>query len=132
MPATHRLGNLHLRVLSDGVYYQDAGAVFGIVPRIMWERLGFEMNARYQMALGLMHACRELGLSIPGDMSIVGFDDIPEAAHFAPPLTTIRQNFSEIGRRAVSLLLGELRGETQLNHDQIVPELIVRESTARA
>lgn len=85
-----------------------------------------------QMALGLMHACRELGLSIPGDMSIVGFDDIPEAAHFAPPLTTIRQNFSEIGRRAVSLLLGELRGETQLNHDQIVPELIVRESTARA
>ena len=53
MPATHRLGNLHLRVLSDGVYYQDAGAVFGVVPRIMWERLGFEMNARYQMALGL-------------------------------------------------------------------------------
>ena len=83
-----------------------------------------------QMALGFMHACRELGLSIPGDMSIVGFDDIPEAAHFAPPLTTIRQNFSEIGRRAVSLLLGELRGDTQLNHDQIVPELIVRESTA--
>ena len=53
MPASHRLGNLHLRVLSDGVYYQDAGAVFGIVPRVMWERLGFQMNARYQMALGL-------------------------------------------------------------------------------
>ena len=53
MPASHRLGNLHLRVLSDGVYYQDAGAVFGIVPRIIWERLGFQMNARYQMALGL-------------------------------------------------------------------------------
>ena len=83
-----------------------------------------------QMALGFSHACREMGLSIPGDISIVGFDDIPEAAHFYPPLTTVRQNFTEIGRRAVSLLLGELRGDEGLNHDLIVPELVVRESTA--
>jgi len=53
MPARHRLGNLDLAILSDGVYYQDAGAVFGIVPRIMWERLGILLNARYQMSLGL-------------------------------------------------------------------------------
>lgn len=53
MPASHRLGALRLRILTDGVYYQDAGAVFGIVPRVMWERLGIELNARYQMALGL-------------------------------------------------------------------------------
>jgi glyoxylase-like metal-dependent hydrolase (beta-lactamase superfamily II) len=53
MPARHRLGSLHLHLLSDGVYFQDAGAVFGIVPRVLWERLGVEMNARYQMALGL-------------------------------------------------------------------------------
>jgi len=65
-------------------------------------------------------------------MSIVGFDDIPEAAHFAPPLTTVRQNFAEIGRRAVALLLGELRGETELSHDPVQPELVIRESTARA
>jgi glyoxylase-like metal-dependent hydrolase (beta-lactamase superfamily II) len=50
---THRLGNLHLRVLSDGTYFQDAGAVFGIVPRVMWERLRISLNDRYQMALGL-------------------------------------------------------------------------------
>jgi len=84
-----------------------------------------------QMALGFMHACRELGLSIPGDVSVVGFDDIPEAAHFFPPLTTVRQNFPEIGRRAISLLLAELRGETPLEHGQITPELIARESAAR-
>lgn len=83
-----------------------------------------------QMALGFMHACREMNLDIPGDISIVGFDDIPEAAHFAPPLTTIRQNFPEIGRRAVSLLLAELRGDAAVVHDQIVPELVVRESVA--
>ena len=52
-----------------------------------------------------------LGLDVPGDISVVGFDDIPEAAHFSPPLTTVRQNFAEIGRRAVSLLIAELRGD---------------------
>lgn len=83
-----------------------------------------------QMALGFMHACRESGLDVPGDISIVGFDDIPEAAHFAPPLTTVRQNFAEIGRRAVALLLGELRGEVGMNHEPVQPELVVRESTA--
>lgn len=84
-----------------------------------------------QMALGFMHACREFGLSVPGDISIVGFDDVPEAAHFAPPLTTVRQNFVEIGRRAIALLLGELRGETELSHEPVQPELVIRESTAR-
>lgn len=84
-----------------------------------------------QMALGFMHACRDMGLSIPGDISVVGFDDIPEAAHFFPPLTTVRQNFPEIGRRAVSLLLAELRGDADVNHDQIRPELVVRQSAGR-
>jgi len=83
-----------------------------------------------QMALGFMHACRESGLDVPGDISVVGFDDIPEAAHFSPPLTTVRQNFAEIGRRAVSLLLSELSGSVGQDHKQIAPELIVRSSTA--
>ncbi len=82
-----------------------------------------------QMALGFMHACWDSGLSVPGDISVVGFDDIPEAAHFYPPLTTVRQNFTEIGRRAVSLLLTELQGGT-VAYDSIVPELVVRRSTA--
>jgi DNA-binding LacI/PurR family transcriptional regulator len=85
-----------------------------------------------QMALGFMHACREAGLDVPGDISIVGFDDIPEAAHFAPPLTTIRQNFVEVGRRAVALLLAEMHGTDDHNHEPIAPELVVRGSTAQA
>jgi len=75
-----------------------------------------------------MHACRDLDIDIPGDISVVGFDDIPEAAHFFPPLTTVRQSFTEIGRRAISLLLAELRGDTRLEHGQIMPELVVRDS----
>ena len=82
-----------------------------------------------QMALGFIHACRESGLDVPGDVSVVGFDDIPEAAHFAPPLTTVRQNFQEIGHRAISLLLAELQGATG-DGDLVTPDLIVRSSTA--
>ena len=85
------------------------------------------------MALGLMHAVRDAGLDIPRDVSIIGFDDIPEAAHFWPPLTTVRQDFAELGRRCVALLLGDIE---DLADDQaaptIVPELIVRGSTGPA
>jgi DNA-binding LacI/PurR family transcriptional regulator len=84
-----------------------------------------------QMALGFAHACRDMGLQVPRDMSIVGFDDIPEAAHFLPPLTTVRQDFAEVGRRAIAMLLGELGGDTELAHAQIAPELVIRSSTAR-
>jgi DNA-binding LacI/PurR family transcriptional regulator len=82
-----------------------------------------------QMALGFLHACREAGVTVPDQVSVVGFDDTPESEHFAPPLTTVRQNFVEIGNRAIALLLAELRGDTDLDHHPIAPELIVREST---
>jgi DNA-binding LacI/PurR family transcriptional regulator len=81
-----------------------------------------------QMALGLIHAIRDAGLEVPRDVSIVGFDDIPEAAHFWPPLTTVRQDFGEVGRRCVALLLGSLEG-VQEQRATIMPELIVRSST---
>ncbi|WP_308465947.1 LacI family DNA-binding transcriptional regulator [Rathayibacter soli] len=85
-----------------------------------------------QMALGLIHAFHEAGRSIPSDISVVGFDDIPEAAHFWPPLTTVRQDFALLGKRSIALLLRELEDGTNSNKDAIVPELIVRESAAPA
>jgi DNA-binding LacI/PurR family transcriptional regulator len=84
-----------------------------------------------QMALGLIHAIRDEGLDVPGDISVVGFDDIPEAAHFWPPLTTVRQDFAELGRRCVDLLLGPADG-IEAAASTIEPELIVRRSTAPA
>jgi DNA-binding LacI/PurR family transcriptional regulator len=83
-----------------------------------------------QMALGLLHACRDAGVDVPGELSVVGFDDTPESAHFAPALTTVRQNFIEIGNRAIALLLAELDGAVDHESDPIAPELIVRSSTA--
>ncbi|UXN19391.1 substrate-binding domain-containing protein [Curtobacterium poinsettiae] len=81
-----------------------------------------------QMALGVMHAARSYGLDVPGDLSVVGYDDIPEAKHFWPPLTTVQVDFAELGRRCVDLLLpseGEL-----LRPIDIVPQLVVRASTS--
>ena len=84
-----------------------------------------------QMALGLMHAAADLGVSVPGDLSIVGFDDIPEAKHFAPPLTTIRQDFSWLGTRAIDVLVSQLEGEQVASPTEYpVPQLLVRQSTA--
>ena len=84
-----------------------------------------------QMALGLMHAVREEGLDVPRDISIVGFDDIPEAAHFWPPLTTVRQDFTEIGVRCVDLLLGPADGDEPVGTMEVTPQLVVRGSTGR-
>jgi DNA-binding LacI/PurR family transcriptional regulator len=81
------------------------------------------------MALGLLHAFREAGVRVPDDVSVVGFDDVPEAAHFWPPLTTIRQDFSGVGRRAVGLILAELAGEPQEASLCLRPQLILRSST---
>jgi DNA-binding LacI/PurR family transcriptional regulator len=86
--------------------------------------------ANDQMALGVVRAMHEAGRSIPGDVSIVGFDDIPEAPFFTPPLTTIRQDFDEVGRRGVRLLLKAISdGEPSDPGEPVAPELIVRAST---
>ncbi|HEU0074154.1 MAG TPA: MBL fold metallo-hydrolase [Dehalococcoidia bacterium] len=53
MPAKHRLGNLDLAILSDGLFYMDAGATFGIVPRVMWEPLAGELDNRHRLSLAL-------------------------------------------------------------------------------
>ncbi len=61
--------------------------------------------ANDQMALGLLRAMHEAGRAVPGELSVVGFDDIPEASYFLPPLTTVRQDFDEMGTRSLRLLL---------------------------
>ncbi|PSL38603.1 LacI family transcriptional regulator [Labedella gwakjiensis] len=86
--------------------------------------------ANDQMALGLLHAFRDEGLSVPHDVSVVGFDDIPDAAHYLPPLTTVRQDFAAVGRRAVELVIRELDSGGSGGVEFISPTLMVRESTS--
>ena len=63
-------------------------------------------------AMQTMHVARTLGLDVPGDVSVVGFDNIPESALIEPPLTTIDQSIQEMGRRAVELLIDVIDGAT--------------------
>jgi LacI family transcriptional regulator len=89
-----------------------------------------------QMALGALQALRRAGRRIPEDIAIVGFDDIPEAAYFFPPLTTVRQNMAEVGQQAIILLdrvLQARRREESVDAAAFRgrPELIIRESSMR-
>ena len=86
--------------------------------------------ANDQMALGVLRALHERGRSIPREISIVGFDDIPEAQYFTPPLTTVRQDFGEMGRSSLRLLLDLMQSGQPPSRLTIAPELIVRRSTA--
>ncbi len=86
--------------------------------------------ANDQMALGCLAAAKQLGIQVPEDVSVVGFDDIPEAGFFSPALTTVRLDFTEIGQRCVDRLLrqiGVVDGELS---PIAAPEVIVRSSTA--
>ncbi|MFI5841351.1 LacI family DNA-binding transcriptional regulator [Catenuloplanes sp. NPDC051500] len=85
-----------------------------------------------QMALGLLRAFRERGRDVPGEISVVGFDDIPEARNFIPPLTTVHQDFAEMGRRCVQTVLRQIRNEVTTPGTTLVPtRLVERSSTAR-
>jgi DNA-binding LacI/PurR family transcriptional regulator len=81
-------------------------------------------------AMGAIRALRDFNLSIPGDVSVIGFDNIKAAAYTLPRLTTISQPLAEIGRIATQTLLNRLHGTTYTKDDITVePELVVREST---
>jgi DNA-binding LacI/PurR family transcriptional regulator len=87
--------------------------------------------ANDQMALGILRAVHEAGREVPRDLSIVGFDDIPEAQFFTPPLTTVRQDFNEMGRQSLMLLIGEIAAPQRSSSRVVVdPELRIRDSTA--
>jgi DNA-binding LacI/PurR family transcriptional regulator len=91
--------------------------------------------ANDQMALGLLRAFAEARRSVPDDVLVAGFDDVPEAEFYSPPLTTVRQDFATVGRISVELLVDRIEGDGgQSTTDEpiLVPaELIIRQSTQR-
>ena len=86
----------------------DCSAALGL--RLAGNLLATERSQRVfvandQMALGVLRALHEAGYGFPSQISVVGYDDQPEAAYFTPPLTTVNQDFVELGRRSLRLLL---------------------------
>lgn len=86
--------------------------------------------ANDQMALGVLRALHELGRQIPQDVSVVGFDDVDEATSYWPPLTTVQQDFSTVGKLSMEALFQQISGTEKPLMAQTVPtRLVVRDST---
>ena len=89
-----------------------------------------------QMSLGVLQSAYQIGHKIPDDLGIVGFDDIPEACYFSPPLTTIQQGARELGALAVTRLNECIEADQKQDCDKtmenlVTPKLIVRQSSVR-
>ena len=100
----------------SGVDVQDFPAVF---------------SGNDQVALGCMNALRCRGLVAPADYSIAGVDDMPDARHFAPPLTTVWMDFIELGRAGFRMLVERITTGKRVARQVIRPHLVARESSAR-
>ncbi|MEU4678987.1 LacI family DNA-binding transcriptional regulator [Micromonospora sp. NPDC023737] len=87
--------------------------------------------ANDQMAIGVLRALHERGRRVPQDISLAGFDDVPEAAYLVPPLTTIQQDFDAVGRRAITAVTQAINGTKPQPLPLVVPKLVVRQSTTR-
>ncbi len=91
-------------------------------------------TANDQIAIGLLLALHEAGRRVPDEMSVVGFDDQPEAAYLVPPLTTVRQDFQSVGERAVAAVTSAIAESdpdtpSPITPELITPELIIRRSS---
>ncbi|TDQ43893.1 LacI family DNA-binding transcriptional regulator [Actinorugispora endophytica] len=129
--------------------WRDALAAAGIAERPLWQgdwsagsgyRAGLEIAAdpsltavfvaNDQMAIGVLRALHESGLRVPGDISVVGFDDTPESGYLIPPLTTVRQEFGLVGERAMEILHAAITGRDEDLARLVEPVFVPRASTA--
>ncbi len=126
----------------------EAGADVPAVDARWWNaRSGYEQGRRLardpavtaifcandRIALGVLRALHEAGRRVPAEVSVVGFDDMPDSGYFLPPLSTVRQDFGELGRRSLALLLDQLGhpdGARPAEQVVVAPDLVVRGSTA--
>ena len=116
-------------VSREGDWTAASGAAIGAELLARSERPTAIFSSNDQMALGVLHGARLAGLRVPDDLALVGFDDIPEAAYLAPPLTTVRQDFPELGRRCVARLVALIEGHELAFATPVAPHLIVRASS---
>jgi DNA-binding LacI/PurR family transcriptional regulator len=126
--ALQDMGRQAPELLGEGDWTSHSG--YEIARSVAWDETTAVFVANDQMALGVLRALAEAGRRVPEDVSVVGFDDLPEAAYFTPPLTTVRQDFVELGRRAIGLILRVLAGEDDASVPLVEPTLQVRSSTA--
>lgn len=116
--------------LLRGDWTAASGRAAGADPLLAQATAVFAAND--QMALGVLHALADAGRRVPEDVSVVGFDDVADAADYRPPLTTVRQDFDALGERAVDVLVAAIDGGSERGLETVPARLVVRESTAVA
>jgi DNA-binding LacI/PurR family transcriptional regulator len=87
--------------------------------------------ANDHLALGILRAMHERGRRVPDDVSIVGFDDVPEAGYFIPPLTTIRPDFDAVARRSLQFVLDHLNDQPVGRQHVTIPPVLIRRDSVR-
>ncbi|WP_125773159.1 LacI family DNA-binding transcriptional regulator [Antribacter gilvus] len=118
-------------LVRSGNFYVEAGFEHGYDLLSGPDRPTAIFAGSDMQALGVLRAARELGLRVPQDVSVVGYDDLPLVSWVGPALTTVRQPLSEMGSAATRILLDLVRGrEPQVRRLSLATELVVRESTA--
>jgi len=118
------------KLIYEGTFFQPEGFAGGSALLDLKDPPTAIFASNDVMAMGVMDAIRERGLRIPEDVSILGFDDIPQAAMVRPALTTVRQPLDEMGRLATQMLIDQLKNpEKEIGRVELPTELIVRDST---
>jgi LacI family transcriptional regulator len=118
-------------LIRQGDFYHESGFDEGNALLAMRDRPTAIFAASDQMAFGVYEAARQRGLRVPDDVSVVGFDDLPQARWASPPLTTVRQPLSQMGVLAARTILRLARGEeVESPRLELATELVVRDSTA--
>ena len=112
----------------EGDWSADSGYKLGKDLISSGKRFTAVFSGNDKMALGLIHALNQKSLEVPRDVSIVGFDDLEESKHYRPALTTVRQDFSEFGSRAIAMLQSQIVGEEKPKFEELNPELVLRNS----
>jgi LacI family transcriptional regulator len=116
-------------LIYEGNFLQPSGYAGAAALLALAERPTAIFASNDISAFGVMEAVRSLGLNIPNDISVVGFDDIPQATGVHPPLTTVRQPLEEMGRTATKMLLKCLEDpQNPVERVQLPTQLIIRES----
>ncbi|RKS73792.1 LacI family transcriptional regulator [Motilibacter peucedani] len=118
-------------LVRDGDFYHESGFLGAMSLLSMPEPPTAIFASSDQMALGVYEAVRQRGLHVPAEISVVGFDDLPEARWASPPLTTVRQPLAEMGLHAARVLLRMIQGENIVSpRVELATALSLRESTA--
>jgi DNA-binding LacI/PurR family transcriptional regulator len=127
--ASMRANRLTPRII-DGDWSAASGYEIGVTLTLETYQTTAILAANDELCMGLLRAFADRGISVPDQVSVMGFDDVPHAAYLTPPLTTMRLDFHELGHRAFKVLIDRSTENQKTAAEPITASLVVRQSTA--